>query len=410
MNKLIVLPGRADSPFFLNELKSLTQKFDEVVIISYPISKKEEQKIRQAYKVDYYTVGKKQISLNTIQEFRKWIRNHWTKQEIINNAAFSKKGILRLMYILMYGVFSVQTYEILLKEVEKSASQVYLYSYWLSRPAYAVAYFLSHNKKKVKKAFSRAHRYDLYDWRNDVGYLPFRKFIYDQLDSIYFISKDGMDYYKDWLDNFGGNDGKTNLLLSYLGTYNQNHWKKEIKEKSEIVVASCSAIISVKRLDLIIRTLEYVKDMKLRWIHIGTGELEEKIKKMAVQKLPHLEVKFLGEVDNERILQIYKKEDVDYFINLSDSEGLPVSIMEALSLGIPVIGRDVGGVREIVNDRTGCLLRGGIDRRKIYSFLKLRVEQPEQYAAISKEAIYFWKQNFDGNKNYRDFIEDVLRR
>lgn len=410
MNKLIVLPGRADSPFFLNELKSLTQKFDEVVIISYPISKREEQKIRQAYKVDYYTVGKKQISLNTIQEFRKWIRNHWTKQEIINNAAFSKKGILRLMYILMYGVFSVQTYEILLKEVEKSASQVYLYSYWLSRPAYAVAYFLSHNKKKVKKAFSRAHRYDLYDWRNDVGYLPFRKFIYDQLDSIYFISKDGMDYYKDWLDNFGGNDGKTNLLLSYLGTYNQNHWKKEIKEKSEIVVASCSAIISVKRLDLIIRTLEYVKDMKLRWIHIGTGELEEKIKKMAVQKLPHLEVKFLGEVDNERILQIYKKEDVDYFINLSDSEGLPVSIMEALSLGIPVIGRDVGGVREIVNDRTGCLLRGGIDRRKIYSFLKLRVEQPEQYAAISKEAIYFWKQNFDGNKNYRDFIEDVLRR
>lgn len=410
MNKLIVLPGRADSPFFLNELKILTQKFDEVVIISYPISKREEQKIRQAYKVDYYTVGKKQISLNTIQEFRKWIRNHWTKQEIINNAAFSKKGILRLMYILMYGVFSVQTYEILLKEVEKSASQVYLYSYWLSRPAYAVAYFLSQNKKKVKKAFSRAHRYDLYDWRNDVGYLPFRKFIYDQLDSIYFISKDGMDYYKDWLNNFGGNDGKTNLLLSYLGTYNQNHWKKEIKEKSEIVVASCSAIISVKRLDLIIRTLEYVKDMKLRWIHIGTGELEEKIKKMAVQKLPHLEVKFLGEVDNERILQIYKKEDVDYFINLSDSEGLPVSIMEALSLGIPVIGRDVGGVREIVNDRTGCLLRGGIDRRKIYSFLKLRVEQPEQYEAISKEAIYFWKQNFDGNKNYRDFIEDVLRR
>lgn len=410
MNKLIVLPGRADSPFFLNELKILTQKFDEVVIISYPISKREEQKIRQAYKVDYYTVGKKQISLNTIQEFRKWIRNHWTKQEIINNAAFSKKGILRLMYILMYGVFSVQTYEILLKEVEKSASQVYLYSYWLSRPAYAVAYFLSQNKKKVKKAFSRAHRYDLYDWRNDVGYLPFRKFIYDQLDSIYFISKDGMDYYKDWLNNFGGNDGKTNLLLSYLGTYNQNHWKKEIKEKSEIVVASCSAIISVKRLDLIIRTLEYVKDMKLRWIHIGTGELEEKIKKMAVQKLPHLEVKFLGEVDNERILQIYKKEDVDYFINLSDSEGLPVSIMEALSLGIPVIGRDVGGVREIVNDRTGCLLRGGIDRRKIYSFLKLRVEQPEQYEAISKEAIYFWEQNFDGNKNYRDFIEDVLRR
>ena len=32
------------------------------------------------------------------------------------------------------------------------------------------------------------------------------------------------------------------------------------------------------------------------------------------------------------------------FINMSDSEGVPVSIMEALSIGIPVIARAVGGI------------------------------------------------------------------
>lgn len=41
---------------------------------------------------------------------------------------------------------------------------------------------------------------------------------------------------------------------------------------------------------------------------------------------------------------------------MSDSEGIPVSIMEAMSFGIPVIARNVGGMSEIVNEENGLLL------------------------------------------------------
>jgi len=43
------------------------------------------------------------------------------------------------------------------------------------------------------------------------------------------------------------------------------------------------------------------------------------------------------------VLNYYASNPVDVFINTSSSEGLPVSIMEAMSFGIPVIATNVGG-------------------------------------------------------------------
>lgn len=47
---------------------------------------------------------------------------------------------------------------------------------------------------------------------------------------------------------------------------------------------------------------------------------------------------------------------------MSLSEGIPVSIMEAISFGIPIIATNVGGNAEIVNDETGVLIPVNIDQ------------------------------------------------
>ena len=44
------------------------------------------------------------------------------------------------------------------------------------------------------------------------------------------------------------------------------------------------------------------------------------------------------------ISKIIKENNFDLHINLSEYEGIPVTIMESMSLGIPVIATDVGGV------------------------------------------------------------------
>ena len=59
---------------------------------------------------------------------------------------------------------------------------------------------------------------------------------------------------------------------------------------------------------------------------------------------------------NEEVMEYYKNNLVDLFVNMSESEGLPVSMMEAMSFGVPVIAPDVGGIKEIVDENSGWLL------------------------------------------------------
>ena len=69
-----------------------------------------------------------------------------------------------------------------------------------------------------------------------------------------------------------------------------------------------------------------------------------------------LKVILHGYVSNQSLINFYQNQHVDLFVNVSSSEGLPVSIMEALSFGIPVIATDVGGTSELVSDKVGELI------------------------------------------------------
>lgn len=406
MKKLIILPGKADSPFFLNELEYLRKGFDEITIFSYPVSQNIIKVIQNKYKIKCEIVKTKYFSWNSIKHYMRWLKTEWVKKEIETNVVISKKGFLKLIYILLYGKFAVTVYQMLEKEVEKAEkdTQIYLYSYWLSRPAYALSYFKELNSDKIYKTFSRAHRYDLYEYANNLKYLPFRQSIANAMDAIYFISQDGLRYFKSCAE-IKKNDLK--MMLNYLGTYNKRGLCKNVDKKDEIVIASCSAIIPVKRLDLIINALEKIKTVKVTWVHIGVGELFNKIRKEAESRLPHIKVEFLGYVDNSRIVKLYVEKDVDYFINLSDSEGIPVSIMEAMSVGIPVIARNVGGINEIVNESNGCLLDDNYDMDNIINFIELRVKEINIYKRYSEAAKEYWFKYFNAETNYEHFINEV---
>ncbi len=180
---------------------------------------------------------------------------------------------------------------------------------------------------------------------------------------------------------------------------------KIIKEKEKICIASCSSIIDVKRLDLIIDILSQL-NIDFYWVHIGTGELEEKIRKYASKKLKKENYKFLGRIDNSKILQTYIDYDVDYFINMSDSEGIPVSIMEAISLGIPCIARNVGGNPEVVNNEYGLLLND-IKNEYINEFLSLRLQNTKKYQELSINSLEKWKKDYNAERNYIDFFKHI---
>lgn len=411
--KLIVLPGNLTSSFFVNEIPYFKSAFKDVKIIAFGKCNKEEAEIVKKYDLDCEFCSFRNFNWVHFRNLLTWLQLPYVREEIKKYVSFSKLGIKRLAYIMFYGFYQVVTEPILTKEIENNNSNIYLYAFWLSRPAFCVTNMKEKYPEKIVKICSRAHGYDLYENRNSANYLPFRSYISQKLDTLYFISDDGKRYFEKYCKR-KTLQGICDLKLSRLGTSNPYCLKKEIFEKKKIVIASCSSVISVKRIDLIIQVIAYLQSNKLdvKWIHIGDGELMSKMQALSLEKLKKNSYRFLGNVENSKILKIYIKNDVDYFINLSDSEGIPVSIMEAMSIGLPVIARNVGGNSEIVTSKNGCILEKKLKESVmfsiIYEFTKKRMLSVEEYKKMSENSRNKWIKEYSAEKNYIDFYRDFV--
>lgn len=198
-------------------------------------------------------------------------------------------------------------------------------------------------------AFVRVHRYDLYE--EESGYLPFRRALFERASGILAISEESRRYL---LTRYPDAALESKVIVSRLGTEDPGPVRRPGPSASKTIV-SCSGVTPVKRVERILDALiERSGTAPVRWVHFGDGPLSDRLRSaVAAAHLPNTEVDLRGAVGNEDVLRFYASERVDLFVNVSASEGVPVSIMEALSFGIPVLATRVGGTPELVDTRLG---------------------------------------------------------
>ena len=86
------------------------------------------------------------------------------------------------------------------------------------------------------------------------------------------------------------------------------------------------------------------------------------------------------------------------------SEGIPVSIMEAISFGIPIIATNVGGNAEIVNDETGVLIPVNIDQA---AFNETVSDIMNKMDILKISTILCYQNEFNADKNYHCFYNQI---
>jgi colanic acid/amylovoran biosynthesis glycosyltransferase len=108
------------------------------------------------------------------------------------------------------------------------------------------------------------------------------------------------------------------------------------------------------------------------------------------------------------LLHWYRQHQPDIFINVSSSEGIPVSIMEAMSCGVSAIATNVGGTAEIVNDENGILLNPNPTIREVSEaicfFANLNEENKKRFSQAAKLK---WENDFNSEKNYLNFMQKI---
>lgn len=310
------------------------------------------------------------------------------------------KAMLRTSFQSANAYFDIR--KVIENELDKE-SDIYVYSYWMAGPA-LTATLLRDKGISIKKIFSRCHRFDVYEYANKIDYIPFRKYILSKLDNIYSISEDAKLY----LENKYAPIVKNKIVVSRLGTFDYGvHYSPK---NNVLKIMSCSWLRPVKRVDLLFHALETLTDFNIEWTHYGDGEEMPKLQKLIQSKQnENLTIVFAGAKSNKEVLEIYQNTDVNVFVNVSANEGVPVSIMEAMSFGKIIIATNVGGTSEIVeNGVNGYLLTENPSKEEIANAVRnVYNYDDETYLNACKSSRNIWEIKSDAAKNYQSFYKSI---
>lgn len=407
-----IFPFGKGETFLEAELPILAQQFDYVYIICDNLE--DAQTRATPENVEIHRIMPQLSALQKMTSFIKFSKSEVAKELGFIFKSQSPSNYLSCIKVLLDSVQqSEQTTQYLLnltKKFDYKHEKLVFYSYWMTNDSLALANL----KRAIPEVvcISRAHRWDIYFDFHAPPYLPLKKHIIKHLDKVYSISEDGQKY----LETFDEAATKSTVDISRLGVF--NHFDVDISlplaEKELLKIVSCSAIIERKRVHLIMDAIELLpEDVTIIWYHIGDGPLLQKLKEKAallMKKKPKATIKFLGYLSNQVALKFYADNDIDLFVNTSDSEGIPVSIMEAMSFGIPGCGTNVGGVAEIIsNDHNGFLLPADPSPNEIaqtfVAYSQLAVKEKNQ---LRMNARTTWEQHYNAEKNYNAFFDDIL--
>ena len=219
-------------------------------------------------------------------------------------------------------------------------------SFWLNRGA-SIAAELSRRHKKIV-SFARGHGGDIYAGRVGKKYLPMQGFALRGLNAILPDSEAGVLHLREKYPKFAHK-----VELGRLGV--DEHEPTAASNDNRLHVVSVSSLLPVKRVHLIAAALQHT-ERSIKWTHVGGGETLDLVTAELERVGDNVEIDLKGQVAHEDVLKWFEENSADVFVNVSSSEGLPVSIMEAFSYGIPAIATAVGGMPEIVTEDCGVLL------------------------------------------------------
>ena len=321
-------------------------------------------------------------------------------QEVFSGVVpFSMRALARLAYACATLRVNRKRLQDMLAAEEHAGRKGLFYTYWFTSTTCACT---GGNARVV----TRAHGIDIFPEQNQGGYIPLRQWRATLPDKIVPCSRQGAATLE------GQGVPLQRLAVSYLGVPEAKP-QLCIPSCGERILLSCSSVVAIKRLTLL---AERVRQYALArpgcscvWHHIGDGELLTTLGEYCTRHLrgiANLRYVLHGYLPVDAVRTFMNTTALDALVNVSSSEGVPVTMMEALHAGIPIIGTDVGGVAELITPDVGLLLPTDASVEAFNSAVDelKRFKNPSVRGAIVQAG----RQRFSAAINYRNFCRQIL--
>lgn len=407
MKKIILITlsfpyyNAGENTFLQNEIEHLCRRFDSVTILPAN-TEGEKQLLNCEPLIDYsLSVFLKNNETSKFQELKTILSPIFWNEIIINpNVLFSIRKIRKILGYIKNSVSIYNWFSNYLIINNLKNEKFIAYTYWCTYVTNGIGLCKEDSKYKL---ITRAHGLDLYEER---GSVVCRSQLLKLIDGFYLISKNGLEY----LNNKYPQHRRI-FHFQPLGIKASN-FKNSVVLTDKFIIVSCSSIDLNKRISLIFDSIKLVAEkhqqIKIYWHHFGDGIFKNELeKRINSGKSNNLFCILHGFVNNEDLISFYENNSVNLFINTSISEGIPVSMMEALSFGIPLIGTNVGGVSEIIDKDVGILLSENPIASEIANRISYLITNRLVLSDMKSNALRHWKEKFNADVNYTSFVNHL---
>lgn len=254
------------------------------------------------------------------------------------------------------------------------------------------------------KIITRAHGHDIYDFKPNFISPYWRRLSLRKIIGVRTASKSGADYIR---HKFPQHAGK--IATRYLGSPAPLASNPDAKSTdAPLVLLNCSRLAEGKGVEL---QIELIKEWARRnpsrlihWLCIGGGPLEWKIRDSTNNLPANLTVEMTGSMNNENVHKLLSTRHIDASLLLSESEGLPIAMVEALSYGIPIITTPAGGLSEITTQSDGLLLSA---RPTQEEFCTKMNDFIPRLPLLRNRASEFWSQHFNADSLRKTWAKEL---
>ena len=203
------------------------------------------------------------------------------------------------------------------------------------------------------------------------------KFVLKKADKIIFLTN---DYKKYFCDKYGISVEKSVVIPNGIMKSGNNKFRKDIKNK-KIRLLSVGRLAKQKNVFRLIESIAILnKKYDLELNIIGDGEDKQKIIDLIDELGLKNVVNIRGRVSDEELIDYYSSNDI--YIMSSDYEALPLTLLEVMASGLPIVSTDIRGVNEILKD---CAVLTKLNSKALAKGIETLVDDDIKRSELSKK-------------------------
>jgi glycosyltransferase involved in cell wall biosynthesis len=173
-----------------------------------------------------------------------------------------------------------------------------------------------------------------------------------------------------------------------------------------------SRLVVQKNIHLVIEAMGSIKNLDINLKIIGEGGEFERLENIITDLKIQNRVKMIGKVENNLISEFLKTSNL--FIQASDYEGLPHSILEAINYEVPILSTEVGGCKDLLdNGDRGFIISSPQNKQQIAEKIDYIYENYDiaLTKAVAAKKYIQNKYNFSTQaKIYTEVFEKIMKK